>query len=224
MIRILVADDHEMFRELLRLAIGAQPDLEIVGEAGDGGTTLDMVTRLRPDVVLLDYKMPQVRSFTTLVRGLLEVCPSTRAIVLSGYSDVGIAKAATSGGACGYVLKETRLRSVFDAIRAVHAGGIWIDPALPRKIFDLFQSGSVDASGQKDGMSVLTRREREVLGCVAQGSSNRDIAHQLCVSEQTVKTHLTRIFAKLDVENRVEAALAFYGRESDMGTRSSAEV
>lgn len=215
MIRTLVADDHEMFRELMRLAIGSQPDLEIVGEAGDGATTLDLVARLRPDVLLLDYKMPQVRSFTALVRSILEAHADTRVIVLSGYSDVGIAKAATDGGACGYLLKETKLRSLFDAIRAVAAGGIWIDPALPRKIFDLFQATAAREQGQKDGMSALTRREREVLGCVAQGRSNRDIAHHLCVSEQTVKTHLTRIFAKLEVDNRVEAALAFYGREAD---------
>jgi DNA-binding NarL/FixJ family response regulator len=221
MIRTLIADDHEMFRELLRLAIRTQPDLEIVGEAGDGRSTLDLVERLRPDVVLLDYKMPQVRSFAGLVQDIHRAWANTRVIVLSGFSDAEIAEGATRGGASGYVLKATRLHSVFDAIRAVASGGIWVDPGLPRRIFDLFQAGSVEASGQNDGMSALTRREREVLSCVARGQSNRDIAVKLCVSEQTVKTHLTRIFAKLDVENRVEAALAFYGRDAESASHSA---
>jgi len=214
MIRTLIADDHEMFRDLLHLAIETQPDLEIIGESGDGHGTLELAERLLPDVVLLDYKMPQVRSFEGLVREIHGVCPATRVVVLSGFASVEIAEKAVMGGASGYVLKEARLRAVFDALRAVAGGGIWVDPALPRKIFDLFQTGAAMARGQKNGMSALSRREREVLGCVAQGSSNRDIAARLCVSEQTVKTHLTRIFAKLEVDNRVEAALAFYGREA----------
>jgi DNA-binding NarL/FixJ family response regulator len=212
MIRILIADDHEMFRELLRLAIRTQADLEIVGEAGDGRSTVDLVERLKPDIVLLDYRMPQVSCFATLVREVQGACATVRVIVLSGFASADVAKGAALGGARGYVLKQTKLRGVFDAIRAVQSGGIWIDPGLPRKIFDLFQRHSAVQSAQPDGLNGLTRREREVLGCVAEGASNRAIATRLCVSEQTVKTHLTRIFAKLSVANRVAAALTFYGR------------
>lgn len=215
MIRILIADDHEMFRELLRLAIKTQVDLEIVAEAGDGPTACALCARHRPDVVLLDYRMPQVGCFASLVRELHGACANARIVVLSGFASPEIARAAASGGAAGYVLKATRLRGVFDAIRAVSAGGIWIDPGLPRKIFDVFQKNVAEAEGRNQGLAGLTRREREVLGCVAEGSSNRDIALKLHVSEQTVKTHLTRIFAKLSVANRVAAALAFYGREAD---------
>lgn len=221
MIRTLVADDHEMFRELLRLALRSQSELTIVGEAGDGPTTLDLATRFLPDVVLLDYKMPLVRSFTGLVKEIGVASPNSRVIVLSGYSSAEVASAAADGGAVGYVLKETRLQSVFDAIRAVHGGGVWVDPALPKPVFELFQSTTA-AAGASDGMGALTRREREVLACVARGTTNRGIATQLCVSEQTVKTHLTRIFAKLGVDNRVEAALVFYGRE--VGGSASATV
>lgn len=215
MIRVHLADDHEMFRELLRLAMRSQADLEIVGESGDGRATLDAVARLRPDVVLLDYKMPQTPSFTGLVKNIRENSAQTRVIVVSGYADPEVAVQAAEGGASGYVLKETRLHGVFDAVRAVYGGGIWVDPALPRSVFDRFQSIATSTAEQSDGLVELTRRERQVLACVAQGGTNRDIADQLAVSEQTVKTHLTRIFAKLGVENRVEAALAFYGRGTE---------
>lgn len=221
MTRILIADDHEMFRELLRLAVGTQPDLEIAGESGDGRTTVDAAARLRPDVVLLDYRMPHVACFATLVREILGACATSRVVVLSGFASTDIARAAADGGARGYVLKQTRVRGVFDAVRAVSAGGIWVDPGLPPKVFDVFQRHAAEASGHGDGLAALTRREREVLGCVAQGSSNRDIAERLCVSQQTVKTHLTRIFAKLEVANREAAALAFYGRAPGGAPRAS---
>jgi DNA-binding NarL/FixJ family response regulator len=169
--------------------------------------------------VLLDYKMPHVQDFESLVREIVRVCPTARVIVLSGFASPDIARRAASGGARGYVLKSTRLSAMFDAIRTVGSGGIWIDPALPRKEFDIFPRESTSDGGQREGMAALTRREREVLGCVAQGISNRDIATKLCVSEQTVKTHLTRIFAKLSVDNRVAAALAFYGRDQVADTR-----
>jgi DNA-binding NarL/FixJ family response regulator len=211
--RILIADDHEMFRDLLRIAVKTLPDLEIVGEAGDGPTAVALAGRLSPDLVLLDYRMPNVGCFATLLRELHGACATARVIVLSGFASVDIARAASEGGARGYVLKATRLRGVFDAIEAVRAGGVWIDPGLPKKVFDAFQRRAEQADGRADGLGNLTRREREVLGCVAEGSTNRDIAHKLHVSEQTVKTHLTRIFAKLSVANRVAAALAFHGRE-----------
>lgn len=217
MTRILIADDHEMFRDLLRLAVRTRPDLEIVGEAGDGPSAVAMTARVSPDVVLLDYRMPDVGDFAALLRDLHAACAGARVIVLSGFASVDIARAASEGGARGYVLKATRLRGVFDAIETVRAGGVWVDPGLPRKVFDVFQRRAEQAEGRADGLGSLTRREREVLGCVAEGISNRDIARRLHVSEQTVKTHLTRIFAKLSVANRVAAALAFHGRTRSVG-------
>lgn len=210
MTRVLIADDHEMFRELLRLAIGTQPDLVIAGEAGDGESAIDAAARHAPDVVLLDYRMPHVGCFATLVREIQRVSPASRIVVLSGFASVEVARNAASEGARGYVLKQNRVRGVFEAIRAVCAGGVWIDPALPPKVFEAFQRAAAEASGQHQGLALLTRREREVLGCVAAGATNRDIAARLCVSQQTVKTHLTRIFAKLEVADRGAAASAFY--------------
>jgi DNA-binding NarL/FixJ family response regulator len=212
MVRVLVADDHAMFREMLKLALPRTGDIEVVGEAGDGQELANVLYRIHPDVVLLDYKMPYVRDFATLVRDLRRDYPETEVVVLSGFASEDIATRAADGGARGYVLKSTRLSGVADAIRAVAAGGIWIDPELPRRVFDVFQRAAGSGT-QATGLADLTRREREVLASVAEGISNQEIAQKLCISEQTVKTHLTRIFAKLAVRNRLAAALAFYGRE-----------
>ncbi|HVM97940.1 MAG TPA: response regulator transcription factor, partial [Candidatus Acidoferrales bacterium] len=127
-------------------------------------------------------------------------------------SSVEIAQRAAEGGARGYILKATRLSAVADAVRAVARGGIWIDPSLPRKIFDVFQTRAVGPAAGPTAAAGLTRREREILACVAEGASNLEIARKLCISEQTVKTHLSRVFAKLNVKNRVGAAMLFYGR------------
>jgi len=210
MLRILIVDDHEMVRELLRLAIGKQADLAIAGEAGDGQGAIDAAARHAPDVVLLDYRMPHTACFATLVGDILRASPASRIVVLSGFASPEIARAAATAGARGYVLKQNRLRGVFEAIRAVCAGGVWVDPTLPPKVFETFQRAAAQASGQHQGLALLTRREREVLGCVARGESNRDIAVRLCVSQQTVKTHLTRIFAKLEVRGRSAAASAYF--------------
>lgn len=212
MIRVLVADDHAMFREMLKIALPRTGDIEVVGEAGDGQELANVLYRIHPDVVLLDYKMPYVRDFAALVRDLRRDYAETEIVVLSGFASEDIAMRAAEGGARGYVLKSTRLSGVADAIRAVAGGGIWIDPELPRRVFDVFQRAAGSGT-QATGLADLTRREREVLASVAEGISNQEIAQKLCISEQTVKTHLTRIFAKLAVRNRLAAALAYYGRE-----------
>lgn len=214
MIRVLVADDHAMFREMLKIALPRGGGLEVVGEAADGIELADVIYRVRPDVVLLDYQMPPLtKNFTDRILSVREQYSTTQVIVLSGFASEEIARRAAAGGAHGYVLKSTRLAAVADAIRAVASGGVWVDPNLPRKIFEIFQR-DVHRGPQTDGMADLTRREREVLACVAEGISNHEIAQKLCISEQTVKTHLTRIFAKLSVKNRLAAALAFYGKDS----------
>jgi DNA-binding NarL/FixJ family response regulator len=209
MIRVLVADDHEMFREMLCLALPRSGRIEVVGEAADGQETRRASARLRPDVVLLDYQMPHVRSFTVLVQQLRGEPAAPQVVVLSGFGSLEVAVRAAEGGARGYVLKSTRLAAVADALCTVAQGGLWIDPNLDRKIFEAFQRAAPRGAHQPDGLSGLTRREHEVLVQVAQGISNQEIARKLCISEQTVKTHLTRIFAKLEVKNRLSAALAF---------------
>ncbi len=223
MIRIVVADDHEMFREMLSIALPRGGEFQIVGEAADADDVKGVVARLRPNVLLLDYKMPLLKNFTRLVGDLRESSDDTNVIVLSGTASLEVARQATDGGASGYILKSTQLSAVAEAVRTVAAGGIWVDPSLPRKVFDFFQRRAHSWEGRGDsGLAALTRREREVLACVAQGSSNQEIAQHLCISEPTVKTHLTRIFAKLEVKNRLSAALAFYNRDQSAANRQPA--
>jgi DNA-binding NarL/FixJ family response regulator len=162
--------------------------------------------------VLIDYKMPFVRDFVALLEQLRGQNPQTHFIVLSAFSTVDIAMRAAEGRARGYVLKATRLSAVADAVRTVAAGGLWIDPSFPRQVFDAFQTQAAEPLAGGDGGGSLTRREREILACVAEGTSNQAIAEKLCISEQTVKTHLSRVYAKLGVKNRLGAALVFYGK------------
>ncbi len=210
MIRVLVADDHAMFREMLRIALPRNGDIDVVGEADNGQDLMEAVYRHKPDVLLLDYKMPHVRDFSGLVADVCRRHPSTRVVVLSGFASTEIAARAADGGARGYVVKSTRLQAVADAIRTAARGGVWIDPNLPREVFDIFQRHTAPPETRGGGLAGLTRREREVLACVAEGVRNRDIARKLSISEKTVKTHLTRIFNKLEVKNRVGAAVAFF--------------
>jgi DNA-binding NarL/FixJ family response regulator len=215
----MIADDHMMFREMLGIALPRHDDIEVVGEADNGRDLIEVMYRCRPEVLLLDYKMPHVSNFTVLLKETRSQHPLCQVIVLSGFASADIATRAAEAGARGYVLKSTRLNAVADAIRTVTKGGVWIDPNLPRQVFDIFQRQSVGADRRHSGLAELTRREREVLACVAQGVGNREIAQMLSISEKTVKTHLTRIFAKLDVKNRVSAAMAFFDHDADNGAR-----
>lgn len=219
MIRVLVADDHAMFREMLTLALPRLGDFEVVGEADNGRDLGEVVYRCRPDVLLLDYKMPYVEDFAALVADLLQRQPNMQVVVLTGFASADIATRAATGGARGYILKSTRLYAVADALRTVVNGGIWIDGNLPRQVFDIFQSRSIPAGAPQSRLKDLSRREREVLGCVALGMGNRAIANKLSISELTVKAHLTRIFAKLDVKNRVGAALLFQSVDRNPGAQ-----
>jgi DNA-binding NarL/FixJ family response regulator len=216
-VRVVLADDHQMFREMLHAALPQSGRIEVVGEAQDGQEIRRVAARSAPDIVLLDYDMPQVRSFTALVRQLRAGEYAPQVVVLSGYASDEVALHAAEGGARGYVLKSTRLAAVVDAICTVARGGTWIDPGLNRRVFEIFQRAGSSTEGPREGLSGLTRREHEVLAQVAQGISNDAIARKLCISEQTVKTHLTRIFAKLAVKNRLAAVLAFLDTHTASG-------
>ena len=199
MIRIVVADDHAVVRQGLRSFLSLQEDMEVVGEAADGAEAVDAVERLQPDVVLMDMVMPGVDGLSA-IRRLLELRPETRIVVLTSYADEDQVVPAVRAGAAGYLLKDVQPAELAAAIRTVAAGGALLAPAVTARVLREVVGGGAPDPG-------LTAREREVLGLLARGLTNRQIAAELVLSEKTVKTHVSNILGKLGVADRTQAAL-----------------
>lgn len=195
-IRILVADDHPIVREGLVAILSTQPDFEVAGEAGDGEEVVRQVAALRPDVVLLDLEMPGVDGVEAL-RRLRASGAEVRAIVLTAFDTDERILSAVQAGAQGYLLKESPRQEIFNAVRTVHAGGSLLQPVVASRLLRRVSRGSSPES--------LTPREVEVLGLLAQGLLNKEIADRLSISERTVKFHVSAILGKLGAGNRTEA-------------------
>lgn len=203
-ISVVLADDHLVVRQGTRRMLEEYPDLDVVGEAGDGQEALDMVERLRPDVLVLDVRMPKL-SGVDVVRRLKELSSPTGVLVLSAYDDDEYILALMEAGAAGYLLKTARIDDVVEAIRSIHQGEAVLHPAIATKVARLWrQSGR---RGQDRQITELSAREMEVLVLAAQGLRNKDIASRLNISVRTVEGHINSILAKLGVDSRVEAAL-----------------
>jgi DNA-binding NarL/FixJ family response regulator len=205
-IRIVIADDHPIFRDGLRRLLAVEPDFEVVGEAPDGRQALRCVRAQRPDVLLLDLAMPGVGGLETL-RELRAETEAVRAVVLTASIDREDALEAVRLGARGIVLKAAATPLLYKCIRAVVAGEYWIGH---ERVQDLVASlrGFGDArSGERPPAATLTRRELQVALAVLDGASNREIGQKLGLGEQTVKNHLSSIFDKLGVSSRLELAL-----------------
>lgn len=196
-IRVLIVDDHPVVRQGLRTFLDLQEDLSVVGEAADGRTCVELVQRLRPDVVLLDLRMPDGDGVAAL-RGLRERGVSARVLVLTSFTEPAAVLPAVRAGAAGCVYKDIDPSALATAIRAVHAGHVLLNPDVAR----LLTAGDTQPAGAH-----LTARERDVLGQLARGRSNREIARALTVSEKTVKTHVSAVLSKLGVADRTQAAL-----------------
>jgi DNA-binding NarL/FixJ family response regulator len=196
-IRVLVVDDHPVVRQGLRTFLDLQDDIAVVGEAGDGRSCVGAAERLRPDVVLLDLRMPGSDGLDAL-RGLRERGNPAKVLVITSFSEPATVLPAMRAGAAGYVYKDVDPGSLVAAIRSVHAGHVLLNPDVAR----LLAAGDGQPAGAE-----LTAREREVLAEVARGRSNREIARTLAVSEKTVKTHVSAILGKLGVQDRTQAAL-----------------
>ncbi|MET8945548.1 response regulator transcription factor [Streptomyces sp. NPDC004542] len=200
-IRVLLVDDHQVVRRGLRTFLEVQDDIEVVGEAADGAQGVDRAEELRPDVVLMDVKMPGMDGIDAL-RRLRELDNPARVLIVTSFTEQRTVVPALRAGAAGYVYKDVDPDALAGAIRSVHAGHILLQP----EVADALLSQEQANSGQGRGGS-LTEREREVLGLIADGRSNREIARALVLSEKTVKTHVSNILMKLDLADRTQAAL-----------------
>jgi DNA-binding NarL/FixJ family response regulator len=196
-IRVLVVDDHPVVRQGLRTFLDLQDDITVVGEAADGAGCVEAAERLRPDVVLLDLRMPGADGVEAL-RGLRERDNRARVLVITSFPEPAAVLPAVRAGAAGYVYKDVDPPALAAAIRAVHAGHVLLHPDVAR----LLAAGDAAPAGVR-----LTAREHQVLAEIAHGRSNREIARALTLSEKTVKTHVSAILTKLGVQDRTQAAL-----------------
>ncbi|HEV2782133.1 MAG TPA: response regulator transcription factor [Actinophytocola sp.] len=197
-IRVLLVDDHPVVRQGLRTFLDLQGDITVVGEAADGSAGVAAAEELRPDVVLLDLRMPGSDGLDAL-HGLRERGNPARVLVITSFTEPAAVLPAVRAGASGYVYKDVDPPALAAAIRSVHAGHVLLHPDVAR----LLAAGEAQPAG-----TALTAREREVLAEVARGRSNREIARALSLSEKTVKTHVSAILSKLGVQDRTQAALA----------------
>ncbi|HEY4460350.1 MAG TPA: response regulator transcription factor [Pseudonocardiaceae bacterium] len=208
MIRVLLVDDQELMRMGFRMVLGAQPDIDVVGEAGDGRRAVELARELKPDVVLMDVRMP-----------ILDGVEATKQIAEAGLAKVLVmttfdldeyALSALRNGASGFLLKDTQPAELVSSLRAVASGDAVVAPSTTRRLLDRFLGESGGELRDAGVLDALTEREREVLVLMSKGLSNTEIAGKLFLSEATVKTHVGRILAKLDVRDRVQAVVLAY--------------
>jgi DNA-binding NarL/FixJ family response regulator len=212
MTRVLIADDQTLIREGLSTLLGLLPGIEVVGAAADGDQALSMVGSQRPDIVLMDLRMPRCDGVEA-TRRIRAGYPETQVIVLTTYADDESILAAIQAGARGYLTKDAGAEEIQEAIQAVEAGNALLEPAVQARLLEALARGAPTRRGGEaqlpDG---LTRREAEVLILIAQGLSNQTIAQRLFVSEATVKTHINNLFGKIGARDRAQAVAYAYRR------------
>ncbi|WP_236790416.1 response regulator transcription factor [Amycolatopsis sp. GM8] len=207
MIRVVVVDDQELMRAGFRMVFGAQEGIDLIGEAGDGAEAVRLAEQLRPDVVLMDVRMP-VLDGVEATKQIVEAATS-RVLVMTTFDLDEYVYAALQGGASGFLLKDTPPADLVSALYAVASGDAVVSPSVTRRLLDRFIAGG-GALRDESELESLTEREREVLVLIAKGLSNVEIAAALFLSEATVKTHVGRILAKLGLRDRVQAVVLAY--------------
>ena len=215
MITVLLVDDQALLRMGFRLVIESESDLTVVGEASDGAVALDQVSALSPDVVVMDIRMPGMDGIEA-TRRIAAEHPSSRVLVLTTFDVDEYAFAALRSGASGFLLKTANPEELIEAIRTVSSGSSVVAPRVLRRLLDLFaphlpaDADAASSAGLHPRLRTLTPRELDVLGCVAEGMSNAEIAARLVLSSTTVKSHVSNVLAKLDARDRVQAVIAAY--------------
>ncbi len=212
MIRVLLADDQPLLRMGFRMVLDAQNGIDVVGEAADGASAIAEVVRLRPDVVVMDVRMPDVDGIEA-TRRITAATPETKVLILTTFDLDEYAVAGLRAGASGFLLKDVLPDELAAAIRTVNTGDAVVAPGVTRRLLDRFVLPDTTTASRginADRLDLLTQREREVLGCVALGRTNLEIAAELHLSETTVKTHVSRILGKLELRDRVQAVIFAY--------------
>jgi DNA-binding NarL/FixJ family response regulator len=214
MIRVLLADDQSLVRMGFRMVLDAHEGVDVIGEAGDGAEAIAESARLHPDVVVMDVRMAGMDGIEATRRISAEV-PDSRVLILTTFDLDEYAVAGLRAGASGFLLKDVQPGELVAAIKTVASGDAVVAPGVTRRLLDRFVVRSQDGSGRSEPvdshkLGLLTDRERDVLGLIAQGLSNFEIAAELHLSEATVKTHVSRILSKLEVRDRVQAVIFAY--------------
>lgn len=218
-IKVLIADDHVFYREGVRVFLENEPDIEVVGEAGDGEEVLAKAAELRPDVILMDLKMPGINGIEA-TRRIHEAHPEIGVLALTMFDDDDSVFAAMRAGAHGYLLKDAGKNQVIRAILAVKGGEAIFSPAIAGRMIQFFSAPVADRSKKKpDEFAELTEREFEILELVARGQSNKEISNRLSLSVKTVQNYVSSILAKLQVADRLQAIMR--AREAGMGKKDT---
>ncbi|HKR15479.1 MAG TPA: response regulator transcription factor [Pyrinomonadaceae bacterium] len=200
-LRILLVEDHEIVREGVRVMVNSQSDMEVIAEAGEGRTALQLAIELQPDIVVMDISMPDMNGLQATEK-IKQGCPGVRILTLTRHTDLGFIQQILGAGASGYVLKQSASKELLDAIRIVAAGGRHLDPAVAGKVIGGFarQRSKTDSVSQDN----LTERETEVLRLIALGYSNKEIAARLEISVKTVEVHRANAMRKLEMRSRID--------------------
>ncbi|MFF0745453.1 response regulator [Streptomyces sp. NPDC004111] len=205
-IRIFLLDDHEVVRRGVRDLLDAEPDMRVVGEAGTGGQALVRGPALRPDVAILDVRLPDGDGIT-VCREMLSRTPGLACLMLTSFDDDDALLDAIMAGAAGYVLKQIKGSDLVEAVRTVASGQSMLDPATTARLMSSLRGPAQETGAEDSRLAALSTREREILVLIGEGLTNRQIGKQLYLSEKTVKNHISRMLSKLGVERRIQAAV-----------------
>ena len=208
-IRVLLVDDEAMVRVGLRMVLTAEPDIEVVGEAGDGEAAESAVRELAPDVVLMDVRMPRVDGIEGS-RRVMAARPEARVVVLTTFGEDEYVEAALRAGVSGFLLKVSPPEQLIAAVRTVAGGGGLLDPSVTLRVIETFAAAPASRTSRSAALDALTDRERDVLVLIARGMSNAEIAAELYLGEATIKTHVSSVLMKLGLRDRVQGVVAAY--------------